>query len=69
MPARAAPRDNSRDVLTVLDVARELRIGKNAAYALINAGKIRAGRVTKNTVRISRSELERFLRGEEPQEG
>ncbi|MBE6906981.1 MAG: helix-turn-helix domain-containing protein [Ruminococcaceae bacterium] len=49
------------DVLTVEDLCEALKIGKNAAYRLLNEGKVkgfRIGRIWK----ISKSSLESYIR-------
>jgi excisionase family DNA binding protein len=50
------------DVLTVADIARVLRIGRNAAYRLVASGAIRSVRVGV-AIRIPRSSLLRYLDG------
>lgn len=47
-------------VLLVDDLMPVLKIGRNAAYALVRSGKIKALRIG-NSYRIPRSELLRFL--------
>lgn len=47
-------------VLRVGDLMPVLKIGRNAAYALVRSGQIKAIRVG-NSYRIPRSELLRFL--------
>lgn len=47
-------------VLRVDDLMPVLKIGRNAAYALVRSGQIKAIRVG-NSYRIPRSELLRFL--------
>ena len=47
-------------VLRVDDLMLVLKIGRNAAYALVRSGKIKALRIG-NSYRIPRSELLRFL--------
>lgn len=48
------------DVLTVTDVARILRIGRNSAYQLIGSHCIRSVRVGRS-IRIPRRALEDYL--------
>ncbi|WP_101909230.1 helix-turn-helix domain-containing protein [Marasmitruncus massiliensis] len=53
--------NNFDDVLTVEELCEALKIGKNAAYRLLNEGKVkefRIGRVWK----ISKSSLESYIR-------
>lgn len=50
------------DVLTVEDLCEALKIGKNAAYRLLNEGKVkgfRIGRIWK----ISKQSLEAYIKG------
>ena len=47
-------------VLRVDDLMPVLKIGRNAAYALVRSGQIKALRIG-NSYRIPRSELLRFL--------
>ena len=47
-------------VLRVDELMPVLKIGRNAAYALVRSGQIKALRIG-NSYRISRSELLRFL--------
>ena len=47
-------------VLLVDDLMPVLKIGRNAAYALVRSGKIKPHRI-RNSYRIPRSELLRFL--------
>ena len=47
-------------VLRVAELMPVLKIGRNAAYALVRSGQIKAIRVG-NSYRIPRSELLRFL--------
>ena len=47
-------------VLRVNDLMPVLKVGRNAAYALVRSGQIKAIRVG-NSYRIPRSELLRFL--------
>jgi len=50
-------------VLTVVEVADELRVGKWAIYDMVKRGDLRAVHVGRN-LRIPRAELGRFLAGE-----
>jgi len=47
-------------VLSVQDVARLLRVGKNTAYGLVNSGELRCVRVGRQ-IRVSRDEMLRYL--------
>lgn len=47
-------------VLSVPELAKVLGIGRNAAYALVNSGKIRCVHIGKN-IRIPQSALLEFL--------
>jgi len=47
-------------VLTVPELARELRIGRNQAYALVSSGEVQSVRVG-HSIRAPRGELERLL--------
>ncbi len=55
-------RPSGNEVLSVRDLARELGIGKNAAYRL--AHRLPHARVGDHLIRIRRSDLERALWGE-----
>ena len=48
------------EILTVEDLAKELRIGKCTAYGLVRSGKIRSVRVNRQ-YRIPRTALDEFL--------
>ena len=52
---------NNSPVLTVPDLAEALRIGRNAAYKLVQSQAIRSIRIG-NQIRIPREALEEFLR-------
>ena len=47
-------------ILTVPDVAKILRIGRNAAYELVSSGAIRSIRIG-NRIRITREDLQEYL--------
>ena len=47
-------------VLSVQDVAKLLRVGKNTAYGLVNSGELRCVRVGRQ-IRVSRDEMLRYL--------
>jgi excisionase family DNA binding protein len=51
------------DVLTVAEVARLLRIGRNTAYELVRNGDLYAARIG-NCLRIPKLSIERYLVGE-----
>ncbi len=53
------------DVLTVTEVAKLLRVGRNAAYALVQSGELWGVRVGRS-IRVPRRSVERFL-ADEPQ--
>jgi excisionase family DNA binding protein len=50
------------DVLTVQEVRKILRIGRNQAYALIASGRVRSCRIG-GAIRVPRSALEQFVEG------
>jgi excisionase family DNA binding protein len=52
--------NNLAQPMTVLELAKFLRIGRNAAYALANSGEIRIIRVGK-TIRIPYSAVQEYL--------
>lgn len=52
------------DVLTVVEAARFLRLGRNAMYEAIGRGEIPHRRIGKN-IRLSRAALVRWLCGQE----
>lgn len=54
------------DTYTILEVARRLRIGRNAAYDAANKGEIPAIRLGR-TLRVPVRAFERLLDGLEPQ--
>jgi len=47
--------------LTVPEAARELQIPRTRCYELIQRGELPAVRIGERSIRINRSELERFL--------
>ena len=51
----------TREWLTVLEVAEELRIPRTRCYDLIAAGELPAVRIGERSIRVNRAELERFL--------
>jgi excisionase family DNA binding protein len=57
-------------LLSVRDAARELGIGRDAAYALVRSGRLRSVRVSGRHLLIPRTELVAFIarevEGEEP---
>lgn len=50
-------------VINVIDVADTLRIGRNAAYSLVNTGQIKAIKVGKQ-YRVPRDAFIAFIKGE-----
>jgi excisionase family DNA binding protein len=50
------------DVLKVVEVADELRIGRNQAYELVRSGQLRAVRIGQ-AIRVTREALEEFKAG------
>ncbi len=50
------------EVLTVREVGRFLRIGRNQAYALVASGQVRSCRIG-GAIRVPRSALEQFVEG------
>lgn len=48
-------------VYTVPEVAQVLRIGRGAAYALVNSGQLRAIRVGNRTIRVPADAVDDFL--------
>jgi excisionase family DNA binding protein len=52
------------DVLKVMEVADELRIGRNQAYELVRSGQLRAVRIGQ-AIRVTREALEEFKAGQE----
>lgn len=51
------------DVLTVPEVAERLRVGRAAAYRLVESGELRSIRVGR-TIRIPQQALDEFLEGD-----
>lgn len=56
----AAPQD---EFLTVPEVARVLKIARGQAYDLVARGSLKAIMVNQRTIRVRRSDLERYLNG------
>ena len=52
---------NTREWLTVPEVAQELRIPRTPCYELIQRGELPAVRIGERSIRVNRAELERFL--------
>jgi excisionase family DNA binding protein len=57
-------RDRTPDVLKVMEVADELRIGRNQAYELVRSGQLRAVRIGQ-AIRVTREALDAFKAGRE----
>ena len=53
--------DKYNDVVTVPELAKMLRVGRNTAYDLIKDGRIQSVRV-KNQIRIPKSSVIEFLK-------
>ena len=51
----------TREWLKVPEVAEELNIPHSRAYELVATGELPAVRIGERSIRINRSELERFL--------
>lgn len=58
--------ENMPFVINVIDVADTLRIGRNAAYALINSGQLKAVRVGKQ-YRVPKDNFIAFVKGDKPE--
>src|SRR5215211_2520281 len=52
-------RDRTPGVLKVMEVADELRIGRNQAYELVRSGQLRAVRIGQ-AIRVTREALDEF---------
>ncbi|HHY52470.1 MAG TPA: helix-turn-helix domain-containing protein [Clostridiales bacterium] len=52
--------DNYGDVLTIPELAKILRVGRNTAYSLVNSGEIKSVRV-RNQIRIPKSSILEYL--------
>jgi excisionase family DNA binding protein len=61
-------RERTPDVLKVMEVADELRIGRNQAYELVRSGQLRAVRIGQ-AIRVTREALEEFKAGREAAAG
>lgn len=57
--------EDAPDVLTVPEVARLLRIGRNAAYDLIGDGEL-YGRHIGRAIRVPKSAVVAYLAGQSP---
>src|SRR5215204_2818181 len=57
-------RDRTPGVLKVMEVAGELRIGRNQAYELVRTGQLRAVRIGQ-AIRVTREALDEFKAGRE----
>ena len=51
----------TQEWLTVPEVAKHLRIPRSRAYELIQGGELPAVRIGERSIRVNRTELERFL--------
>ena len=49
-------------LLTVGEVAEKLRLGPRTVYRLIEAGKLKAIKISRKAYRVSEKELIRFLK-------
>jgi excisionase family DNA binding protein len=56
------------EILTVREVGRILRIGRNQAYGLVKSGRLRSCRIG-GIIRVPRVALEQFLAGAPSEEG
>ena len=52
--------DDYNDVLTIPELAKILRVGRNTAYNLVNSGEIKSVRV-RNQIRIPKSSILEYL--------
>jgi excisionase family DNA binding protein len=57
-----------QDLLTVKEVARELRLGRTRAYGLLWSGELRSLKIGRRRL-VRRSDLERFLESHELEPG
>jgi len=55
------PSIGERAWLTVRETAEVLRLPRTRCYALIQRGELPAVRIGERSIRVNRSELERFL--------
>ena len=55
------PEASKKGWLTVPEAAEELRIPRTRCYELIQRGELPAVRIGERSIRVNRSELERFL--------
>jgi excisionase family DNA binding protein len=55
------PSVGEKSWLTVPEAAQELRIPRSRCYELIQRGELPAVRIGERSIRVNRSELERFL--------
>ncbi len=56
-----APKAGEKSWLTVPEAAEELRIPRSRCYELIQRGDLPAVRIGVRSIRVNRTELERFL--------
>lgn len=55
--------DNFGDILSIGDLCKALRIGRNSAYILLNSGRIRGFRIG-SVWKVPKTELIKFVSGE-----
>ena len=55
------PNAGAKAWLTVPEAAEELRIPRTRCYELIQRGELPAVRIGERSIRVNRTELERFL--------
>jgi excisionase family DNA binding protein len=51
------------DLLTVPDVARELKVSRGLAYRLVREGEIPAVRISEANIRVRRADLVAYVEG------
>ena len=60
-PEMRTHEEPSKAWLTVPEAAEELRIPRTRCYELIQRGELPAVRIGERSIRVNRSEMERFL--------
>ena len=55
-------KNNIDNLLTIRDVAEKLRLNPRTVYRLIEAGSLRAIKISRKAYRVSEKELIRFLK-------